>query len=340
MIAPGRTTALLALGLGVACGTRTGLDAPVGSQGSARDASSDGAPGTVDCRAPPWILFDLSNESAGGVATIYAMRADGSEVHRVPLPESPALYPSVSRDGTKLLYVSNAPDAGDGGGAGLFLYDFATRSSTLVVTAAEIDYSAISPDGQTIAYTAGYSLDAVAPDGTDIRSLLVGSDTTTGYGHPAFTADSRAIVYGALGVIGAIDVDGTNNQTLLTGIVGSFEYPNMAFSPDYTQIVTGIFCNQESPLALLIFPYASLPGEACTSGRVLVDVSASAALNMGANDPSWGPTGLIAYGSNADVYVIPATGGTATNLTAKLTGDAGTITASDPVWAPPCTPVP
>ena len=28
----------------------------------ARDASSDGAPGTVDCRAPPWILFDLSNE--------------------------------------------------------------------------------------------------------------------------------------------------------------------------------------------------------------------------------------------------------------------------------------
>ena len=108
--------------------------------------------------------------------------------------------------------------------------------------------------GKTIAYTAGYSLDAVAPDGTDIRSLLVGSDTTTGYGHPAFTADSRAIVYGALGVIGAIDVDGTNNQTLLTGIVGSFEYPNMAFSPDYTQIVTGIFCNQESPLALLIFP--------------------------------------------------------------------------------------
>jgi hypothetical protein len=128
---------------------------------------------------------------------------------------------------------------------------------------------------------------------------------------------------------------------LLVGILQSFLYPNMAFSPDYSQIVTGTYCSEESPLDLLVFPWASLATTPCASGVVLLaNVEESSSFNMGANDPSWGPTDLIAYGAGSDVYLIPAGGGSPRNLTTGLTGDAGIVTASDPVWAPPCTPVP
>ena len=72
---------------------------------------------------------------------------------------------------------------------------------------------------------------------------------------------------------------------------------------------------------------------------MLTDVDFGASPNN-ANDPSWGSNGLIAYESYPDVYVIPAGGGTPTDLTASMTGDAGTVTAQDPVWAPACAQVP
>ncbi len=321
----------LALSL-LACGARTPLDAGA----AAGEAAGSQSPA---CDRAPWLLFDVDGDGAD--STIYAMRADGTELHPVPLPHAPALYPSVSPDGMKLLYVTYYPTTVDGGDdSNLYVYDFANGTATLVVTAPELAYSALSPDGQTIAYAAGYTLYAIGSDGTNNRALLSGTDVTTGYGHPAFARDSQTIVYGALGTIGSIRADGSDGVTLLTGVVGSFEYPNMAFSPDYTEIVTGIFCSPTAPQALIVFPYAALPGEACASGTVLADVNESSSFNMGANDPSWGPNGLIAYGANADVYVIPAAGGTPSPLTRALTGDAGLLTASDPVWAPACAAIP
>ncbi len=290
------------------------------------------------CPQPLWLLFDLNDES-GSTPTIgiYAMRADGTGGHRLTLPHSPALYPSVSPDGSTLFYTTFMPPAVDGGvDSTLYRYDFASRTASPVVTTTELTYSALSPDGKTVSYVSGYSLRAIDADGANDRSLLVGPNGDgTGYGHPVFEADSRAIVYAAGGVVGAIRADGTDDTTLLQAIPGSFQYPNIAFSPDYRQIVVGLFCDQASPDSLRVYPFASLPGATCESGRILTEVNEGSSPN-GANDPSWGANGLIAYASGADVFVIDPNGGTLRNMTADLTGDAGLITASDPVWAPGC----
>lgn len=321
--------------IAIACGSRTGLEVPGAIDESTFDAG-------CQQQLPSWLLFDTFDPTGAGASGIYAMRADGTAGHTVPLPHAPALFPSVSPDGSKLLYATflDTDGGADGGDdSALYVYDFASRTASLVVTTSQLTYSAMSPDGKTVAYTTGYSLHAIAPDGTNDRALLVGPNCGAGYGHPTFTADSQTILYATGGVIGAIGTDGTSNETLLSAIPGSFQYPNPAFSPDYRRIVVGVYCDQDSPQALLIYPYASLPGATCESGQLLVDVNDSSAPNL-ANDPSWGSNGLIAYGSGQDVYVIDAAGGTPTDMTSGLTGDGGSVTASDPVWAPGCAPIP
>jgi WD40-like Beta Propeller Repeat len=307
---------LAVLALLAACGARTGLIAQDG--GSPPDAAVTFDAGCAQPR--PWLLFDILDYAGTAPGGIYAMRSDGTAGHPVSLPHSPAFFPSVSPDGSKLLYATSLyPDGGYDGGAdsALYLYDFASQTSTL--------------DGKTVAYVSGYSLHDIAPDGTNDLALLVGPNNCgTGYGHPVFASDSSTIVYGTGGIIGAIGIDGSGNETLLTAIAGSFQYPNPAFSPDYQRIVMGAFCDQSTPNALRIYAYASLPGATCESGQLLADVSNGAASNM-ANDPSWSPGGLIAYGSGQDVFVIDASGGTPTNMTSGLTGDGGTLAAADPV---------
>jgi Tol biopolymer transport system component len=336
--------------LAVACGARTGLLAGGGESGSSgsgssssgSSSSSGGVTFDAGCPEPLWLLFNLRDDSGTSPwSGIYAMRADGTAGHRVSLPHSPALNASVSPDGSKLLYASYMPPVVDGGvDSTLYVYDFATQTATAVVTTTELTYSALSPDGRTVSYVTGYSLRAIDADGHDDRSLLVGPNSDgSGYGHPVFEPDSRTIVYATGGIIGAIRADGSNDVSLLDAIPGSFQYPNPAFSPDYQHIVVGLFCGQTSPEALRIYPFASLPGATCESGTILTPVNEGASPNS-ANDPSWGTNGLIAYSSYPDVFVIDAAGGTPVNLTAGLTGDAGTVTASDPVWAPGCAPIP
>jgi Tol biopolymer transport system component len=324
-----------------ACGARTGLFVPA-STDVTPDAATD-APIAASCSKPAWLLFDVSQPGPTGGLRIYAMRADGSELHPVTLPNGPGIFPSVSPDGTKLLYTSYPPpDAGLPGGddSALYAYDFASGTSTLVLTTQGLTYSALSPDGRTVAYVSSYSLHDAASDGMHDVTLLSGPDPNsgTGFGHPTFAADSRTILYGAGGFLGSIGVDGTGNQTLLSIMPGSFQYPNAAFSPDYTQVAVGALC-QSGEQAMRVYAVASLPGATCESGRVLTDVNFGASPNE-ANDPSWGSNGLIAYESYPDVYVIPASGGTPTDLTESMTGDAGTVTAQDPVWAPACAQVP
>jgi hypothetical protein len=334
---PRWTTLLGVVALLPACGARTGLDL-----GAGRPTPP---PITFDAGCPEgdltWLLFDIIGDRGFASAGVHAMRANGTAEHKVSLPHSPALFPSVSPDGSKLLYATCLPvDAGGVNNSALYLYDFGSGLEKLVVTTTDLTYSALSPDGKTVAYVTDYSLHAIAPDGTNDRTLLAGPNGCgTGYGHPTFTTDPHTVVYATGGIIGSIDIDGLGNMTLLTAIPGSFQYPNPAFSPDHTQIVVGLFCDQASPDALRVYPYASLPGATCLSGQVLVNVTEGSAPNM-ANDPSWGPSGLIAYGSGADVFTIPASGGTPTNMTATLTGEGGAVTASDPVWAPPCAQIP
>jgi Tol biopolymer transport system component len=292
------------------------------------------------CSQPLWLLFDVNDGFDTTTGGIYAVRADGTALHRVSLPHGPSFFPSVSPDGSKLLYASALHEVDGGPDSALYLYDLASREDRLVVTTFGLTYSALSPDGTTVSYVSEYSLHDVGVDGTNDRTLLAGpNDSGTGYGHPVFAPDSRTIVYGTGGIIGAIGVDGSNDRTLLSAIPGSFQYPNPAFSPDYQRIVVGASCDAQSVDALRLYPFAALPGATCESGQVLVDVEDGSSSNL-ANDPSWGPGDLIAYGSGKDVYVIGASGGAPIDMTSGLTGDGGTVTAADPRWAPGCADIP
>jgi Tol biopolymer transport system component len=344
-----RAASVTLVALAVACGARTGLLAdsgPSGSSGSSGSSSSSSSSGGVsfdagNCPEPLWLLFNLRDDSGTSpMSGIYAMRADGTAGHMVSLPHSPAFNASVSPDGSKLLYATYMDPTEDGGvDSILYSFDLASQVATAVVTTTGLTYSALSPDGKTVSYVSDFSLLAVDADGTQNRSLLEGPNNGTGYGHPVFEPDSFTVVYATGGVIGSIGADGSNNQTLLQAIPGSFQYPNPAFSPGYQQIVVGLFCDQTSPYALRIYDFASLASETCDSGTILTDVTEGSSPN-GANDPSWGVNGLIAYASGPDVFVIPPSGGTPTNMTTTLTGDAGLLTASDPVWAPGCAQIP
>lgn len=335
------TVAVLALA--AACGSRTGLFAPTESGNPPIDG---GLPDEgVDSGCPqhdnPWLVFDTSS-TMGGSETMYAMRADGSAGHFVQLPHAPAYFPSVSPDGTELLYATPLqPDAGGGGGpnapdSALYAYDLVAHTERLLVTTQGLTYSALSPDRQTVAYVSLYSLHAASPGGANDRTLLAGPNGDgAGYGHPTF-ADSQTVVYGTGGAIGAIGIDGSNNRTLVMQ-TATLLYPNVGFSPDHQRLAAGVYCDPTTAPALAVYDWASLPAP-CGSGQVLAAVTESSSFN-GANDPSWGPTDLIAYGSGTDVYVVPATGGTPTDVTQSLT-DAGMLTAEEPVWAPGCVTVP
>jgi Tol biopolymer transport system component len=329
----------VALALAVACGSRTGLL----SSGSSASSSSSGAVSfDAGCPDPLWLLFNLRDHSGKAPRSgIYAMRADGSAGHWLPLPHSPALNASVSPDGSRLLYATYAPVEDGGADSTLYAYDLATQTATAIVSTTGLTYSALSPDGKTVSYVSDYSLKAVDADGANDRLLIPGpNDQGSGYGHPVFEPDSRTIVYATGGIIGAIGTDGSGNGTLLEAIPGSLQYPNPAFSPDYQRIVVGLFCSRSSPYALRVYPFASLPGASCESGQILTTDLTEGSSPNAANDPSWGPNGLIAYASAYDVFVIDANGGSPRNMTAALTGDAGTISAADPVWAPGCAQIP
>jgi hypothetical protein len=340
----GRWRSLALLAPLAACGARTGL-LTAGSTPTQEDAGPIVSFDAGGCREQPWLLFDLSDDSAQATSGIYAMRADGTDGHLLDLPHGPGYFPSISPDGSKLLYATFLPPDADVGVDGgddsvLYMYDLASHTATPVVTTSQLTYSALSPDGQTVAYVSGFSLHDIAPDGTNDRTLLMGpNDQGTGYGHPTFAADPHTVLYGTGGIIGAIGIDGSDNETLLGVIPGSLQYPNPAMSPDDTQLVMGGVCSQGSPYALRVYPFAALPGASCESGQILALATEGASPNS-ANDPSWGPDGIIAYASGQDVWLIPATGGTPTNFTAGLTGDGGVTSASDPVWAPACAVLP
>jgi hypothetical protein len=335
-VIPRATSALALLPIAVACGDRTGLLVPT-PQPVSFHACAD--------HARPWLIFDLVEATAKGFpGGIYAMRVDGTAGHFLELPHGPGHFPSISPDGSKLLYATYLPRDGavasQGPDSALYMYDLASHTASLVVTTTTLTYSALSSDGQTVAYVSGFSLRAIDADGTNDRLLIAGPNGDGfGYGHPEFTADPRTVLYVTDGAIGTIGVDGTGNQILLTTIPGSFQYPNAAFSPDWSQLVVGTACSPSSPDALRVFPVAQLPGPSCDAGRVLAEADPGSTSNLG-NDPSWGPTDLIAYDSGPDVFLVPAAGGTPSNVSAALTGDGGTISASDPVWAPGCATLP
>jgi Tol biopolymer transport system component len=328
----------------VACGSRTELTAdPVLLARDAGTREADAGP----CRGKPWLVFELSGSTS---TSLYGMRADGSQGHVLPLAPNGGSA-SISVDGTQLFYVTVTNPADAGYQQALLVQDLSTGTTRTLVSGpyeeeapnyTVLSYSALSPDGQTLAYTYGYDVRLVDIDGSNDRPLLQTSDDDIPvYGHPAFTSDSATVLYGIDSAFGSVRVDGTDMQTLVTQDGSGPEFPNVTVSPDGTSVASAIGCAAfdagVSGATLRIYSLAALPAS-CASGRVVTMLNESSPSVSGGPNPAWGPSGLIAYGSGNDVYVVDPDGGVPRNMTRDLTADAGA--AFDPIWAPACAPIP
>jgi hypothetical protein len=326
----------LPLAFACACGSRTGLDVLARSTPPG-DASAS-------CTKPPWIVFDYDVQGSG--YQIFAMHPDGSSLHAVDLGATGTAYPSISPDGASLLYLTFSGDTDDS----LLLRDLASGTTRTVAhvtvqpPSSGLGKGAVSPDNRLIAYGNSPDLRLVSFDGSNDRVLVSGPYEAGccpwSYGHPAFGADSSTVYFSTIGRLEEIHVDGSgrllleHDQFFSNPQDPGFSFPNASPSPEYDALVAQVACDVSE---LRIYPLGSLPGDACAAGTKLVELQGSQASNEAAN-PSWGPTGLIVYDDGADLFLVPATGGTPQNITASIT--TGGRVAADPVWASGCAEIP
>jgi hypothetical protein len=331
-----------------ACGARTALlagttgdGATGGTAGDSGGPPSAGLDASAPCDRPPWILFD---RYGGAVEPgIYAIHPDGSGL--AALIVGSARDPSISPDGASLLYVMSVGDEDS-----LVLRDTASGKTrtiahlTVTPPSAGLGKGAVSPDNALIVYGNTTNLNVVAFDGSHDRVLVPGpyeaGCCSWGYGHPLFSAGASTIYFSTIGRLESIHPDGSGrtlleqDQFFSNRSIEGFVFPNVSLSPDGTALVAQVACDVAE---LRVYALSSLPGDACTAGRRLVETHLSGASNEAAN-PAWGTDGLIAYEDGNDVFVIPSTGGTPKNVTANIT--AGGSVAADPIWASGCAPLP
>jgi len=330
------------------CGARSSLDSP--SRASRPDASAAGAPthdasadavpslateagptpGDAACSSP-WVLFALTTiGSEGGITArqIYARRSDGTGSHVVALPHPYPVTPSVSPDGTALVYTVDTYDH-------IYVHRFTDGSDVeLAISGTTLD-PVLSPDGSRVAYDDGHSVWLAPTDGSSAPKLLVqgGAGPAGGVKRPVFTLDSKRVVFAATAAVESVALDGTDLRTVVsTPASATHDIP--AFSPDGASILTSASCDGAS-YALRVFPVSSSPA-GCGNSTVVLAVSSWAAEY---SRPAWGPDGLVAYADETgDVIVTTVSGGAPATFTHDLT--SGQIaTATDPTFAPACTPL-
>jgi tricorn protease-like protein len=187
-------------------------------------------PVQADALAQPSIFFTRNVLDSGGENQgnqIWVMNADGSS-QRPVTGVGNISQPSLSPDGTRLAYMTNA---------GLVVSRLATGATTVLVPldpAGNHNPSSPtwSPDSTQIAYSAGYNIYRVPSTGG--TSVLV---TTAGY-NLAWSPDSswlafNSIVDGATQVL-VVHPDGTGRTQLTSG----FSYHGAPhWSPDSTKLV-------------------------------------------------------------------------------------------------------
>jgi len=311
----------------VGCGARTELNVP--------DADVPDVPDAPDVEAPsvePRVVFNVFDGTDS--LRLYVIGTDGTGFRALNLPDDRAVRATFTRDGLHLLYV--VPGLRESDTSSLVALDLRTRAARTIVRGVGLAALAVSPDRRTVVYTAGLNLRAVGWDGTDDRLLVQGPYNLGccqwGYGSPAFAADPQTVFFSTAGRFERIRVDATRRQTLLTEDFRRIIFPNVAVSPDDSRIAAAVAC-ADGTRALRTWAIASLPA-ACETGEVVTAIEPASVGNM-ANNPEWGASGEIVYQQSNDLFVVDGRGGTARNLTASITGGAGTSTyAVYPAWAP------
>lgn len=187
------------------------------------DGSGSRSIHALTSEAPEWspdgrtIVFSgLGGPGTSGYG-IYAIGADGGGLRLITAPEGGARYPSLSPDGSQLVY--------EGTSGGLWIVDADGTDARAVPNAVDGQWPSWSPDGSRIAFSspapwteadAKDEIYTVRPDGTDLRRLTVAPNEDWA---PEWSPDSRRIVFNAYrdgnSELYVMDADG-GNQTRLT----------------------------------------------------------------------------------------------------------------------------
>lgn len=304
-----------------------GLSALLQSQviATASLSESDTAPSTPQFPARANAPLALSGNVAfhtdrAGTLDVYAQDADGSTA-AVPLVAGlGADYTPVwSPDGTQMLFVSDRD-----GDAEIFIRSAGGGEIQLTHNTADDAHPSWSPSGDHILFTSNagggfFQIFTMNPDGSDAQQIGVvpGNNAM----HPRYSPDGSRIAFMRASVteplcewnwdVWVMDADGENQQRI-TSRLNADLYPN--WTPDGTEIVYAS-CDNWLDFDL----YAVNP-----------DTGAERQITSWLWDNEWGavysPAGdYLAFNTdvdgNTDIYVAPAAGGTASNLTQNSADD-------------------
>lgn len=264
-----------------------------------------------------WLAFGVS----GTASSIWAMRADGSQLHQIPGTDG-AASPTFSSNGRAMAYAAQD---------GIMMMDLSNGISYRI-TDTRGDVPTFSPDGTKIAFVRDVDIWIVDSNGRNERRFVEGpppgQEWYSNYGHPVFTHDGTKLVYDRRGAIEIGDIDGTDRHAILEH---DTDIMMPAFSPDWTQLAVSSPCgygHQEIVLTTI-----DTAKDACTSGHPIAGTGGAFGVR-----PAWSANGLIAYAPmvGSDLFVVPAIGGQPKNVmsVANKTAIHGGYIA-EPAWSPP-----
>jgi Subtilase family/WD40-like Beta Propeller Repeat/RTX calcium-binding nonapeptide repeat (4 copies)/Domain of unknown function DUF11 len=163
----------------------------------------------------------LAGLDVPGAEEIFAADSSGGDVVQLTHEATGATGPAVSRDGTRLAYVSPRNGLRE-----LFVANIDGSSPAQLTTTGAAE-PAWAPDNQTIAYAGGGGVATIRADGTSRRQLTTGND-----GSPAWSPDGARIAFAAdrngKVQIWTMNADGS----AATAITSGLDDNDPAWSPD------------------------------------------------------------------------------------------------------------
>jgi len=207
---------------------------PIPGTGSAVFVAAAGGDITYLGYSGPTGLFKNSriayaNRTSSTTSQIWVMNADGSGAMRLTDGTNNDQYPSISADGTKIVFQSNA-------GGNLDIYSISSQGGapTRLTTDATTDTEpAISPDGQRVAFVNNARIWVMDADGSNKRALTSAGSFESA---PAWSPDGARLAFRRFVSAGAAyhiftinSNDGTGTFQVTQGS-SSEAYP--AYSPD------------------------------------------------------------------------------------------------------------
>ena len=271
----------LVAALVIACGVCLAATAQTG-QRAKRHASLP-----VATRDGKRIVFSSDRE---GRSQIYTMNADGTDERRVTDSPNYDFGPDWSPDGKWIVFCSFA---GDNVPAALASVRADGSGRKNLLTAREISWPRISPDGRRIAFRGGKTIFIVNSDGTHLRPFPTGLAEAW---DPEWSPDRRQILFGAFpdsthpssatSPIYVADVSGKNRHLVAT-YPGVIQLPR--WSPDGRSVA-----------------FQTYTGGA-DANIVILDIASGNFRTITLHDhpyldetPSWLPDGRLLFQSNRD----------------------------------------